>query len=168
MPRTFLLSLPMPGPIDRGAGLCAAFFCLGGNPSGGAAAFGGRGAALGAAPRPAKQKARAGGFASGPGFSGRFAPRRRPSPLGFPPTARPHEIPRPFLHTAPLCSHHSPGQSRCPYPTGSGGTKPLPRATKGGRLYPLVRESRRGRSTKKETGKPVSFAYCSWAIKPQG
>ena len=26
MPRTFLLSLPMPGPIDRGAGLCAAFF----------------------------------------------------------------------------------------------------------------------------------------------
>ena len=42
---------------------------------GGAAAFGGAG---GPSPGPAKQKARGGGKASAPRFSGRFAPCRRP------------------------------------------------------------------------------------------
>ena len=76
----------------RPSGLCRLFLPWRKPQRGGAAAFGGRGAALGAAPRPAKQKARAGGFASGPRFwlsKKWLAPLFRGFHSSLAPTARP-------------------------------------------------------------------------------
>ena len=71
------------GWISRKAGLLPCRLALVEAPGSrrGAAAFGGRGAALRAAPRPAKQKSEAGAKGPGLALSGRFAPCRRPPPV---------------------------------------------------------------------------------------